>query len=230
VTDPTSDLEAMTERAVAIFRQVKEQAVGAGRPDVPAQVGVFRDGAIVAIVVVGPGPEDAIARMAFTAVVGFRADTIALVSDSFQAVIAEDGEVPEWLRSGEMQQRWEAGLTEGITEALVVIAMNAENSRSVCVPYVTAERSVMWDDTYPMRMDGGLLATISDAFAVRPEYAATGAASAAILALDDDAYRLRADAAAVRRLTIDGCRVAWVGTAEDRQAMTAILAGGADPE
>jgi hypothetical protein len=219
----TIDLDPLVRVAVDTFKQTKEDAARHHGADPGAMVGVYRGGELLATVNQGDGAGAVIAEMCRAAVLGFRAEAVTVMTDSYRLESTRAENLPAWANiPGEIGRRWERGQRDGLTECLTIFAMSAADTVMVTEPYVRKGRKVNWTGSeeirQPKHVGGHVADSIRIGFGAQDALSVQVNATAVVMAIDDTELEACSDVAAILALGRLGCAVAYCGPLGDQVA------------
>jgi hypothetical protein len=208
-----------TDGPLAMYRELKVKRL-ADFPtdaDLRTMVTVYRGGEPIVNVLQGPGLYAAREALYITAAL-FRPELLVLVADTY-CLSLDDKEEHDHVEQGDLTDRWLAGQRKGLTEALVVQAMDlAGEYRMTVQPYrVTPSGRITWKDPYEINtveLDGALTDAMRQGWADGELWRAKVAQAAHDAGYGMDEADPHIDRAAAMHVAEEGHAVFLLGTGE----------------
>lgn len=210
-------LIALLDQVAAWAKTAKTRSLEEGKM-LHATLAVYRDGIRIAEVGQSSGNGAAVADMVVKAGRGYRADTLALVTDTYHTVYALDDTPAKRDDPDNLEARFERG-DPAVTEALAVMAGDPSEGLLVLLPYTTSGWVLRWDDAITV---SNAMADLPDAMHFAVDRSGSEAVLEVIARIADrerlvplDDVSLLADVGATLALLQAGCTVDYVGPDAD---------------
>jgi hypothetical protein len=208
-----------TARALTMYRELKYDRLRDFPTDADLRTlaTVWRHDEAVVHLIQGPGPEAA-RDMVYLAASLFRPELLVLVADAYALDLDDQDRGRSW-EQGDLTEHWKRGRRKGLTEVLMVQAMNrAGEYRLTIQPYRITLTGITWKDPYDpdtLQVGGALTDAMREGWAEGELWRTTVAEAADVAGIDEAARDYHTDRAAARFVVQNGGHaVMLLGTGE----------------